>query len=227
LLLQGGFLLLFLASMPQIAPLAPAGRELVFTLPRVPQAQPLAIAPQTRARTQPPPVAPAAGPSLQIPSPAVAPSSVSPNLKEFGQALNGCAPEGYRNLTDEQKARCIRPSAGVAIQEAPNLLGSPDHVKDEAHWAVELARKKSPLWLPCTGTGVGIDFICLVTKIADGSLTDPHTWPIYETQQLAPNELYKIEQTYDQWNKDHRDARQTASPSDAAVSAPQPAHSVR
>jgi hypothetical protein len=217
LLLQGGFLLLFLASMPQIAPPLAPGRELVFILPHIPT--PLRAAPP-RARTRGPsrPVAAPAAPSLQIPSPAIVPPSAIPGLRDFGQALNGCSPEQYRNLPPDQQAHCRRPGEGVTIAELPNLMGSPSHVKDEAHWEAELARKQSPIWLPCFGpiNGVpSINFICIAGMAAKGQLTDPRSWPIYQTKQLAREDFYKIEQTYDAWNKEHLGAPQTASPSDA------------
>jgi hypothetical protein len=87
-------------------------------------------------------------------------------------------------------------------------MGSPSHVQDEAHWTAELARKQAPLWLPCTmviRSAAGVDFLCIARKLADGTLTDPHTWPLYKTQTLPPNELYKIEERYAAWHKAHDD----------------------
>ncbi len=230
LLLQGGFLFLFLASMPQIAPLVPPGRELIFTLPRLPPPQPLPIVPQTPARAQTR-SAPVPTPGLAAPAPLIAPPPTAglPDLRDFGQALNGCAPERYRNLPPEQQTRCIRPGEGVAIQDAPNLMGSPSLVKDEAHWEAELARKQSPVWLPCFApiNGVpSINFVCVAAMMAKGKLSDPRSWPIYQTKQLAREDFYKIEQAYDQWHRDHPEARQTTDPPDFASPA-QPAHGVR
>lgn len=206
LLLQGGFLFLFLASMPALRPPPELGRELNLLLtpfrpPSSPPRQPQgAIGPVT---VTPPLFVVPNMPSNALTRPFL---PATPGITSFGQALNGCAPEKYASLPPDQQANCPRPGAGVAIQEFPNLMGSPSDVKDDAHWAAELARKKSPAWLPCTvavGGGAGFNFLCLAAKIADGSITDPHTWPIYETEQLTPIELYKIEQAYDAWNKEH------------------------
>jgi hypothetical protein len=141
LLLQGGILLLFLASMPEIVAPVPPGRELVFTLPRlVPQPLSPLPRPQPRATV---PRAPVPLPFLQAPAPAIAPPAASamPELRSFGQALNGCTPEQYQNLPAEQKAHCIRPGAGMAMEASPLHLPSQakDHDTwqeqwDEAHW---------------------------------------------------------------------------------------------
>jgi hypothetical protein len=57
-----------------------------------------------------------------------------PGLKDFGQALNGCAPEKYESLTPDQKALCARPGAGMAMQEAPPLFRLPSEAKDHDFW---------------------------------------------------------------------------------------------
>jgi hypothetical protein len=216
LLLQGGLLLLFLASMPTIvAPLAP-GRDLVFTLPRV---RPLPALPQAPARASARPLVSRPAPSAQAPTPRIVPPQAAiPGLKDFGQALNGCAPEQYRNLPPDQQTRCRRPGEGARIAEAPDIMGTQSHVKDEAHWEAELARKQSPVWLPCFGPINGIpsiNFVCVAAMMAEGELTDPRSWPLYQTKQLARGDFYKIEQAYDAWHKDHPGA-----PSDAPASAP-------
>lgn len=85
----------------------------------------------------------------------------------------------------------------------PDLMGRPSRVKNEAIWQAELARAHSPALLPCLG---GLDVMCMLMKIADGSLSDfgdPKTWPIYQTKQLPPEDFYKIEQAYAEWHKDH------------------------
>jgi hypothetical protein len=88
-------------------------------------------------------------------------------------------------------------------------MGSPSHVKDEAHWQDEWAREQSPPLLPCGGF---INVLCFLGKIADGSwrdFGDPSTWPHYAVKQLAPEDFYKIEKQYDAWNKDHSTAADT------------------
>ena len=207
LLLQAGFLLMFLASMPALRPPPELGRELNLILPRFrpPSSPPQQPQGMPRPVTVTPPLflAPPDMPNNALTRPIL---PAAPGIGTFGQALNGCAPETYNNLTPDQRARCPRPGAGVAIREEPNLMGTPSPVKDEAHWAAELARKKSPPWLPCTmaiGNAVGFSLVCLASKIADGSVTDPRTWPIYETKQLAPEDFYKVQQAYDAWNGAH------------------------
>jgi hypothetical protein len=200
LLLQGGFVLLFLSSMPNVRPPRDLGRELTVILRPMPKPVPPSAAP-TRAGLKSATPLIQSIPQLVAPAARTAPPAAIPDIQNFGQALNGCALERYNSLTPDRRARCPRPGEGVAIQEEPNLMGAPSHVKDEAYWQAEWAREKSPIWLPCTGGF--IDFICLAQKIANGSLADPRTWPIYETKQLAPGDFYKIEQAYDAWNKEH------------------------
>jgi hypothetical protein len=206
LLLQGGFLLMFLSSMPAFRPPPVIGRELSLILPRFRPASPLVRRPQDTPSlvTVTPPLFLAPNmPSNALTRPVL---PAAPGIATFGQALNNCAPEKYSSLPPDQQARCPHPGAGVAIQEFPNLMGTPSDVKDEARWQAEWARETSPLWLPCTGTIGFIDFICLARTIANGSLTDPRSWPIYEIKQLPPDDFYKIEQAYDAWNKEHPDS---------------------
>lgn len=118
--------------------------------------------------------------------------------------MNNCAPQDYANLPEDQKALCTRPGQGVAVQSAPNLMGVPSAVKDEAHWQAELARKQSPALLPCNGF---LNVACVLGKIADGTLADygdPRTWPNYAVKQLTPEDFYKIEKQYDDWRAAHK-----------------------
>ena len=149
-------------------------------------------------------IRPLVAPPSQTRTPLFAIPAVPPaSLQGFGQALNNCAPENYANLPEDQKALCTRPGAGVAVQQAPNLMGSPSQVKDEAHWQAEFAREQSATLLPCGGF---INVACLLGKIFDGSLADygdPRTWPTYETKRLQPEDFYKIQQAYDDWHAAH------------------------
>jgi hypothetical protein len=82
-------------------------------------------------------------------------------------------------------------------------MGAPSHVKDEAHWREEWARETSPTNFPCGGF---LNIACLLGKIADGSLSDcgnPRTWPHDALKQLPPEDFYKVEEAYDDWNKRH------------------------
>lgn len=178
-------------------------RELILILPRL-RANPRPPLPRFSPSRAPSAIAPIRphlpGPSLGN----TAPTPASPSLdaiRGFGRALNDCAPENYNNLSVGEKAHCVPPGAGVAIQEAPNLMGSPSQVKDEAHWREELAREQSPVLLPC-----GLNVICLLGKLADGSLSDfgdPRTWPHYEVKQIPPEDFYKIQKAYDAWHAEH------------------------
>jgi hypothetical protein len=42
-----------------------------------------------------------------------------------------------------------------------------------------------------------------VKAFANGTLTDPASWPTYEVKQLQPEDFYKIQQAYDDWHKAH------------------------
>jgi hypothetical protein len=179
--------------------------ETIFLLPPLPRIlsppAPHATA-RPRARQPIPDIAvpqSAAPPSFNA---APAPPSAD-DLRNLGQGIFGCSIENWSSLRREQQAHCTRPGEGFAIQSAPDLLGTPSHVKDEAHWQAEWAREQSPALLPCGGF---VDVLCLIGKIANGSLSDygdPKTWPSYAVKPLSKEELYKLEQTYQQWHKDH------------------------
>jgi hypothetical protein len=207
LLLQAGFIAAFFYAFSfQAPPPRPLEREEIFFLPPLPRIVPAkppeAVPPH--AREAPPATA---TPPLFVPPPtSVRPSPEAPPaqaLQNFGQALQDCTPGNYENLPPERKARCTRPGEGVAVQQLPNPMGSPSHVKDEAHWEEVWAREQSPAMLPCLGF---VDVICLLKKVAEGSLDDygdPRTWPHYEVEQLPKGDFYKIEQAYDAWHKAH------------------------
>jgi hypothetical protein len=173
-------------------------RELTLTLRRLPMTRLQAPPRQARAAPQISVIRPEVTPPIQAPSTSSVIPIIPPGaIQGFGQALNDCAPQNYANLPEDQKAKCTRPGAGVAMQQAPNLMGVPSQVKDEAHWQAELAREQSPALLPC---GSFINVACLLGKIADGTWTDfgdPRTWPHYAVKQLAPEDFYKIEKEYD------------------------------
>jgi len=168
---------------------------LLLLLPQIREAAPVLPAP---AVARPQRIAPAAPPAPSAPPPA-APSLAPPSgLAGFGRALFGCAPEDYANLSPDERARCAKPAEGLALQRNPDLMGTPSHVKDEAHWQAELARKNSPLML-CPSLSPG----CLAVMILSGRIADPRTWPYYETRRYGKEDFYKIQQAYDQWHKDH------------------------
>ncbi len=146
LLLQGGFLLLFLASMPALHPPVPLQRELSLILSR--RFAPL----PSLLQTAPGPSRVAPPPNLSPPSPLItAPLLPEPGVPDFstrlqalGQALNDCTPEKWGSLTAEQRAHCPRPGAGLALDPQFNL-SPPSHAKDEATWREEFDEKH---WMP-------------------------------------------------------------------------------
>jgi hypothetical protein len=205
--LQAAFLAVLIYSLQRVTPPMPV-RETILRLPRLiePRVRPKTI----DARGLPRPRA--AAPLSVTPTPNIAPRfapGMAPSqsdIQSLGRALNDCTPENYANLPPERRAHCARPGEGVAVQQAPPLMGGRSHVKDEAHWAEEYAREQSPVILPCLG---GLDILCLLKKIATGEMsdfTDPRTWPHYQVQQIPPEDFYKIEQAYDAWHKAHRES---------------------
>ncbi|MES2256844.1 MAG: hypothetical protein V4559_17615 [Pseudomonadota bacterium] len=200
LMIQVGFVAMLIWSRPVFVKSAPAAHELMLMLPHLPL---LPARPASRTVRNITPSEPAA----KTPPSQNAPSNTPPRaaLEGFGQALNGCAPETYDRLPPEQRAACASRTQEMAAfpSREPNLMGAPSRVKNEAIWQAELARAHSPALLPCLG---GLDVMCMLMKMADGSLSDfgdPKTWPIYQTKQLPPEDFYKIEQAYSEWHKDH------------------------
>ncbi|MEO7055133.1 MAG: hypothetical protein ABI191_09180 [Rhizomicrobium sp.] len=198
LIIQVGFVAILIWSRPVFVKSAPVAHELMLMLPHLP---PIPSRPASRTIRNVAPSAPAAE----------TPRKTSPNLpplaaiQGFGRALNDCAPETYAALPPEQRAACASRTREMAalVPREPNLMGAPSRVKNEAIWQAELARAHSPALMPCMG---GLDVICVLMKMADGSLSDfgdPKTWPIYQTKQLPPEDFYKIEQAYAEWHKDH------------------------
>jgi hypothetical protein len=123
-----------------------------------------------------------------------------------GQSLFGCAMQNWSSLTPEQRAHCSRPGEGVAIREAPNLMGQPDQVQDEAHWSAEWRRKETPLLL--TGANPDKFGLALWTTGGKPSLLGGSQGKtvLYDIQQPAPEALYKTEQAYDARHKAHAGA---------------------
>ena len=201
LIIQAGFVAILIWSWPVFVKTAPNPTELIMVLPPL---TPIAPKPAAReSRSSAPPTA-----TLEIPAPRnILPQTPPPisAIQGFGQTLNGCAPDGYDKLPPEKRAACANRAQGLASlgPREPNLMGKPSRVMNEAIWQAELARAHSPALLPCLG---GLDVMCMLMKIADGSLSDfgdPKTWPIYQTQQLPPEDFYKIEQAYAEWHRDH------------------------
>jgi hypothetical protein len=196
LIVQAGFLAMLIAAHnPAMSPRLPL-HETILLLRSLPRAAPPASsAPASIAR----PAIPLVIPIAPTPSPLAA----APSITGIGQALFGCAPENYAMLSPEDRAHCPAPGEGLVMQSEPNLMGSTSHVKNEARWREAWARERSPVLLPCMG---GLDVMCLIGKIASGSLgdfADPESWPHYVVKQMPSDDFYKVEKAYDAWHKDH------------------------
>ena len=151
MLVQAGFLALLVVSRTQTQPPAQLVHELILFLPRltVPNLQPAPTV--IDARGNPRPIVPApAVPSIALPPAAPSMTAPPPDISGLGQSIFGCAPETWSGLTPEQRVRCPRPGEGVTVRNAPDLLHPPpSQSKDSAHWAAELASRKS-IRVPCT-----------------------------------------------------------------------------
>jgi hypothetical protein len=176
LALQGGFLLMFLASMPALRPPPEIGRELSLLLPGLRPVSSPARPPQDMQGpvTVTPPLflSPPNMPYNALTQPL---QSALPGIGTFGQALNNCAPEKYSSLPPDQQARCPRPGAGVAIQDLPNPLGPLRTAKDEAYWQEQWDEAH---WMPgpC-GPGQGSVVGCLMQQsIAEYERAEDVRW---------------------------------------------------
>jgi hypothetical protein len=156
-------------------PERPSQREtILFLHPPVPATT---IDARGRAARRPGTTAPV--PSTVLARPGAAPSL---DLRDFGRALSGCAPEKYAELSPEDRKHCPKPGEGLAVNPPPDLLGDRSYVKNNARWANALAHEQSPTLLPG-----GILFpLAALGAILDGSITerssafrDPEKWQMY------------------------------------------------
>jgi len=131
------------------------------TAKRAPRPAPVRAAvrpvPQTAPLAEPPPPA--------VPTPA-------PDIRGFGQALTGCAPENLANLDDAERSRCGKFGALPSHDPgAVDYADRADQIPGAKRWARELARKKAPLLLPC-GNPYSADPVytgaCIIANIANG-----------------------------------------------------------
>jgi hypothetical protein len=205
LLVQAGFLVLVLLSPSHSTRLASPAREtLLFFSPLVvPAPSTIDARGPRRKRIAPSDALPA------IASPPVAASPLAPpsGLAGFGQALFGCAPEHYADLTPDQRAHCSKPGEGLANKEQPDLMGMPSHVKDNARWANAMAHKQTLRMMP----GGLLWPLVALGAVLDGSISEPHSafrdpeqWPNErDPNQFMPRNLDEQERVYDAWRKDH------------------------
>ncbi|MES2293956.1 MAG: hypothetical protein V4527_11710 [Pseudomonadota bacterium] len=142
-LLQMGFVTIFLYSLPRMTPPKKLAHEITFYLPRLREAPKAGPAPR---RVRP-------STSLPIPNvqrlalPPIATPPPTADLQAFGNALFGCAPENFDKLTPEQRTHCSgfapAPHGSTAATELPSL------VKDLPRREAELAARNTPARVPC------------------------------------------------------------------------------
>ncbi|HEX4271814.1 MAG TPA: hypothetical protein VHZ32_10525 [Rhizomicrobium sp.] len=124
--------LVLLSPRHPARPLTSLAHETILLLHALPRAAPAVIDARSPVRrTQiPSPIIVPAMPSFA--SPSLAPPS---GLATFGQALFGCAPEHYADLTPDQRAHCPKPGDGMTRNSDADLAHEPrSHAKYEARW---------------------------------------------------------------------------------------------
>ncbi len=174
-LLQLGFVTIFIYSLPLMAPPKKLVREITFILPRLREAP--KVRPAAR-RSGPSTVSPVPSPQ-PLPVPAITVPPPATDLQSFGHALFGCAPENLGNLTPEQRTHCsglaLAPPGTGTVTEPPSL------VKDLPRRQAELAARNTPARVPCVSltsktigfngrqdTGVAVDPLCLLNGWING-----------------------------------------------------------
>jgi hypothetical protein len=177
-MLQLGFVTVFIYSLPLIVPVKRRAQEITFFLPHLRDAaKPVPGPARARPSRLPPPATPPSIlPPLAVPPVAVPPES---DLRAFGRQLFGCAPENRNTLTPDERARC---SGFARVPRDRDRVGEPPSlVKDPARRAAELAARNTPARVPCVtltsrslgfagaqDTGVMADPLCVLKGWIDG-----------------------------------------------------------
>lgn len=202
LLVQASFLLMVLLSPSRLAPPHNPARETILLLHPLPKIPSQTIDARGAALRRPAP--------MQIPIlPNFAPPVLAPpsGIIGFGRSLFGCPPERYADLPPDEKAHCPKPGEGLAVNQPPDLMGGPSHVKDNPRWANAMAHKQT---LPMLPGGMLFPLVAL-GAVLDGSISepnsafrDPEQWPNErDPRQFMPHSLHEQERIYDAWRKDH------------------------
>jgi hypothetical protein len=200
LLVQASFVLMILLSPSRLAPPHNPARETILLLH--PQLQPTPRSIDARG------AAPRKTAPIQVLIlPNVTPLAPSSGLAGFGRSLFGCAPEHYADLPPDEKAHCPKPGEGMAVNQPPDLMGGPSHVKDNPRWANAMAHKQTLRMLP---GGLLFPLVAL-GAVLDGSISepnsafrDPEQWPNEkDPRQFMRHSLHEQERIYDAWNKEH------------------------
>jgi hypothetical protein len=204
LLVQASFLLPVFFS-PSHSVRTEVEKETLLLLPPLVPPKPTTIdarAPRTLSTARP----------VVLPSPSPAPVMLAPlappsGIAGFGRSLFGCAPEHYADLPPDERAHCPKPGKGMAVNQPPDLMGGPSHVKDNSRWANAMAHKQTLRMLP---GGLLFPLVAL-GAVLDGSISepnsafrDPEQWPNeWDPRQFMPHSLHEQERDYDAWRKDH------------------------
>jgi hypothetical protein len=202
LLVQAGFLLPFLLSSQHPAPPRGPARETILLLHSLPQTAPRTIDARGAFPRKTTPIQVPILPNIT--SPSLAPPS---GIAGFGRSLFGCAPEHYADLLPDERAHCSKPGEGMAVNQPPDLMAGPSHVKDNLRWANAMAHKQTLRMLP---GGMLFPLVAL-GAVLDGSISepnsafrDPEQWPNErDPRQFMPHDLHEQERVYDAWRKDH------------------------
>jgi len=177
-LLQMGFVAIFIYSLPLIMPAKKLSREITFFLPRLREvARPAPGSRRGRPSTLPSPrTQPLTVPPIILPPVAPPPAT---DLQTFGNALFGCAPEYLNNLTPEQRAHC---GAFAALPRDKDTVTEPRSlVADLPRRQAELTARNTPARVPCVelrsrtmgfnggqDTGVMTDPLCVLNGWING-----------------------------------------------------------
>jgi len=141
LLLQAGFIAVLVQSLHVNVARKLVPREWILLLPKLPAPPPEKIVPHIKARPLEAPL-----PAVSIPRVEPAPQAVP--LSGLGNALFGCAPQNFSNLSPEDQAKC----RGFAMSP-PNpdtVAALRSHVRDPEQRAAELAARRAPARVDCT-----------------------------------------------------------------------------
>ena len=168
LFVQVGFVAILMASLAPDLPSHRAVSETIWVLPRLvaPDPQVIDARGKTRARGA------AIGPAPPVPSisdsnaPTTIEQASPPGIQSLGQALFGCAPEKYADLSAEQRTHCRAPGEGMAKLDGPSLIAPPSRAKDEATWQEDIAEAR---WSPmCFNAQSVVD--CISKQVRDERL---------------------------------------------------------
>jgi hypothetical protein len=132
LLVQAGFISLFIYASAPASRIKPLTKELFLFLRPAQRPAPAEVI-DARGKPLSPPTESRALPQSSAPI-AIVPAPPS-SLEAFGRSLFGCAPENYARLAADERNRCPPPGEGLAKWDDRNLLTPPkSRAKDEAYW---------------------------------------------------------------------------------------------